>query len=208
MAETSISSQREVYRTGSNDAARVSNLDGKAQAITVLSPVKPYWSIWLRFLFWLTRHISSLTAPLRRLSFIHYARWNIVTSIPFNGSPQPPEQLHYTYLLFTSNFNGTWDQYIDAFSYTVPKQMSQIWGSSFGFPGPIPVQPFKDYIRKNEFVANHYYSAYPSATATAILSALELKKRFDAFVLETQGMSPAQFKDAYSTFLTQVQQFL
>src|SRR5579884_3477743 len=119
-----------LFRTGSDDAQRLANLDGKAQAITVLSPIKPFWSLWLRILFWLTRTFPSLTGPLRQLSFIHYARWNILTRIPYNGPPQKPERLNYTYLLFTSNFNGTWDQYIDAFSYTVPRQMSWIWGSS------------------------------------------------------------------------------
>ena len=39
--------------------------------------------------------------------------------------------------------------------------MKGIWGTSYGFPGPIPVEPFKDYIRANEYVANHYYNAYP-----------------------------------------------
>jgi hypothetical protein len=59
-----------------------------------------------------------------------------------------------------SNFNGTWDQCIDAFSEVVPARTKAIWGSSYGFPGPIPVEPFKSYIRRNEYIANHYWSAY------------------------------------------------
>jgi len=143
-----------VYRTSSNDAQRLSNIEGRAQAITVLSPIKPYWSIWLRILFWLTKKFPSITGPLRQLSFIHFARWNLVSRIPFNGPPQLKERLNYTYLLFTSNFNGTWDQYIDAFSYTVSRQMSLIWGSSYGFPGPMPVQPFKGHYQRPD-LRNH-----------------------------------------------------
>lgn len=181
------------------------NREGKVQAITVLTPVKPWWTIWLRILFWIAGHFKSFTAPLRQLSFIHYARWNIIDGIPYNGAPQKPEKLHYKYLLFTSNFNGTWDAYIDAFSYTVPQRMSQIWGSSYGFPGPLPVQPFKDYIRRNEFEANHYYSAYPSATTTVVLSALELRNQFAAFQERTRGMQAEEFKRAYEGFLTDMQ---
>ena len=72
------------------------------------------------------------------------------------------ERLHHTYLFFESNFNGTWDQYIDAFSEVVPDAHEGRSGArSYGFPGPIPVEPFKEYIRQNEYVANHYWSAYP-----------------------------------------------
>ncbi|GAC1334498.1 MAG: hypothetical protein NVSMB22_26970 [Chloroflexota bacterium] len=186
----------------------MANREGKAQAITVLTPVKPGWTLWLRLLFWIAGHFQSFTAPLRQLSFIHYARWNIIKSIPYNGAPQTPEQLNYQYLLFTSNFNGTWDAYIDAFSYTVPQRMSQIWGSSYGFPGPLPVKPFKEYIRRNEFVANHYYSAYPDATTTIVLDALELRKRFAVFKEQARAMEPDEFKAAYQAFLTDVQRYI
>jgi hypothetical protein len=197
-----------IYRTSSEDAERLNNIEGRAQAITVMSPVKPFWSLWLRVLFWLTRRFPSITGPLRQLSFIHFARWNLVTRIPYNGSPQQQERLHYTYLLFTSNFNGTWDQYIDAFSYTVARQMSLIWGSSYGFPGPMPVQPFKDYIRRNEFLANHYYSAYPGASTTNIRSALELKRQFDVFQKEAGQITSEEFQKRYRAFLTRVQRCL
>ena len=108
------------------------------------------------------------------LSFIHYARWVIVKEFPPGG-----EKLHYPYLLFESNFNGSWDQYIDAFSEVVPARMKGIWGTSYGFPGPIPVEPFKDYIRANEYVANHYWNAYPGATTTEIISAARVSAAVD-----------------------------
>ena len=35
---------------------------------------------------------------------------------PYLGGKQKKEALQYDYLFFFSNFNGTWNQYIDAFS--------------------------------------------------------------------------------------------
>jgi hypothetical protein len=58
------------------------------------------------------------------------------------GDRRRGERVRYRYLLFESNFNGTWDEYIDAFSEVVPTRMRLIWGSSYGFPGPLPVEPF------------------------------------------------------------------
>jgi hypothetical protein len=42
------------------------------------------------------------------------------------------ERLHHAYLFFESNFNGTWDQYIDAFSEVVAFRMKAIysWATS------------------------------------------------------------------------------
>jgi hypothetical protein len=184
------------------------NVDGRAQAITVLTPIRHGWWIWLRVLFWVLGHVPSLAEPLARLSFIHYAHWAIVAGIPFNGGPSVRERLHYKYLLFESNFNGSWDQYIEAFSEVVGQRMTAIWGSSFGFPGPIPVEPFKAYIRRNEFVANYYWSAYPKATTTIVLQALELKERLALFQERSLSMSAVDFGEAYDKLLTDVQDCL
>jgi hypothetical protein len=185
------------------------NVAGESTAMTVLSAVKPGWTDrFLRPVFFMAQRLESGTLPLRKLSFIHYGIWAIIDKIPQNGPPQPEEKLNYKYLLFESNFNGTWDQYIDAFSHIVSSRMKLIWGSSYGFPGPVPVEPFKDYIERNEFVADHYYNAYPEGTATLINSSVRLKEAFEAFARESQALGPEEFEDAYSAFITRVQKDL
>jgi hypothetical protein len=183
----------------------VANVEGKATAITVLTPVKPWGRPLLAVVFWAGRHITATLKKLQALSFIHYARWAVIPRFPDGGRG---ERLHHTYLFFESNFNGTWDQYIDAFSEVVPLRMKAIWGTSYGFPGPIPVEPFKDYIRRNEFVANHYWSAYPHATTTEIISAARVAAALDRFRRQSAGLEPDAFKAAYEAFLTSVQRDL
>ena len=86
--------------------------------------------------------------------------------------------------------------------------MAAFWGSSYGFPGPIPVEPFKAYIRKNEFVANHYWSAYPAATTTEIVSARRVAAALDDFQRRSAGLGPDAFAAAYRALLTDVQRDL
>jgi hypothetical protein len=83
--------------------------------------------------------------------------------------------------------------------------MRAIWGTSYGFPGPIPVEPFKAYIRRNEYVANHYWSAYPGSTTTEIVSAGRVAGALDAFQRRAADLPPADFARAYAEFLTDVQ---
>ncbi len=115
------------------------------------------------------------------------------------------EKLGHEYLLFESNFNGTWDQYIDAFSEVIPFRMKAIWGTSYGFPGPNPVERFKDYIRRNEYVANHYWSAYPGFTTTEIVSAQHVEAALNEFQQHAAELAPEAFKAAYESLLTTIQ---
>ena len=180
----------------------MANVEGKATAITVLTPLRPHGRIVLAVVFWAGRHVTATLEKLQTLSFIHYARWAIIPSFP---DGEGGERLRHPYLLFESNFNGTWDQYIDAFSEVVPMRMKAIWGSSYGFPGPLPVESFKAYIRRNEFVANHYWSAYPGASTTEIVSADRLANALDAFSARCIELDPEAFKAAYDEFLVSVQ---
>lgn len=180
----------------------MANVEGKATAITVLTPVRRGGPLLLWLVFWAGRNITETLKKLETLSFIHYARWATIERFPDQGEG---EQLHHTYLLFESNFNGTWDQYIDAFSEVVALRMKAIWGTSFGFPGPLPVEPFKQYIRRNEFIANHYWSAYPGATTTEIVSAGRVEAALAKLRRRAATLGPEAFKAEYESFLESVQ---
>jgi hypothetical protein len=189
---------------GQVDDVRAS--DGRSTAITVMTPIKLGATPIERLVLFAGQHVKALNSALGELGFIHYARWTIITGLPYNGAPQEPEKLHYDYLFFETNFNGTWDEYIDAFSEVVPDRMKAIWGTSFGFPGPRPVGPFKAYIHANDLPIAHYYGAYPEATTRTVLSALSVEQKFEAFQAKTALMhSEDEFKQAYDEFLTDIQ---
>ncbi|WP_328474736.1 hypothetical protein OHA21_16000 [Actinoplanes sp. NBC_00393] len=183
---------------------------GRAHALTVISPVRAPWALFLEPVFALAQAVPALSRTARNLSFIHFAQWSLIRRIPVNGPPQHPEDLRYTHLLFASNFNGSWNQYIDAFSRILTLGMKVFWGSSYGFPGPIPTEPFKKYIRRNEFVPDHYYSAYPAATVTMIDSALSVEKEFRTLreIAADPDTTPEAFAASYRRFLTAVQRDL
>jgi len=199
-------------------ASREPNSDGRALAMTVFSPVRPWYRrppppaaryhrgvLWLRVLFTIGRALPERSKTIRQLSFIHFARWIVVgRKLPDHG--QPAERLKQPLLLFESNYNGSFDQYIDGFANILTGGMTAIWGTSYGFPGPKPVANFKSYIRANEFVANHYYSAYPRATTTMIKSALLVSAELRSLSKRAATLSPPAFAVAYRALLTTSQQ--
>ncbi|HUR85017.1 MAG TPA: hypothetical protein VMY78_06700 [Solirubrobacteraceae bacterium] len=184
------------------------NYCGQAIAITVFSTVRFWGRAFLPVLFAVTARFAKLTGTLRELSFIHFARWTVISKLPYNGPPQRKGRLRYPHMYFESNFNGGWEEYIDAFSHILTRGMTAFWGSSYGFPKPLPTAQFKKYIQDNETEADHYYSAYPEATSTMIQRALVLDEKFAALVRNAERMDPDAFAAAYKRFLTDTQHCL
>jgi hypothetical protein len=184
------------------------NIDGQAIAITVFSTIKWWGRAFLPALFTVTKRVPKLTTTLVQLSFIHFARWSLVNQIPYNGPPQPKQRLRYPHMYFESNFNGGWEEYIDAFSHILTSGMAAFWGSSYGFPKALPVGPFKEYIKENETEACHYYSAYPDATITMIKAALELDDKLAPLKRGAKRMDPDAFAAAYTKMLSDAQRCL
>ncbi|HZD50416.1 MAG TPA: hypothetical protein VE178_16860 [Silvibacterium sp.] len=188
----------------------MSNINGKVYAMNAITPMKP-WKTWiLRLLFALLAGIKSKQADLINLSFIEFARWVIIPRghFPFLGKGQEKEDLQYDYLLFFSNFNGTWNQYIDAFSAVLSSGLNMIWRWSEKFPGSVPVTPFKEYIARLQFDTDYYYTSYPHATANDVKSAHIVQAALDSLVQQSPGLDSQQFAAAYLNFVIQVQSHL
>jgi hypothetical protein len=184
------------------------NIHGQAIAITVFSTIKWWGRAFLPVLFTVTKRIPKLTDTLVKLSFIHFARWSIIPELPYNGPPQKKGKFRYPHMYFESNFNGGWEEYIDAFSHILTSGMASFWGSSYGFPKALPTQPFKEYIQQNETEASHYYSAYPESTITIVKGALEVDEKLAPLKRSAEGMEPDQFAAAWKRFLTDSQRAL
>jgi hypothetical protein len=137
-----------------------------------------------------------------QFKFIYYVRWAVFQEFPGG------EKKRYPYLFFESNFDIPWRQYIDAFAYVIPKDISVIWGRGFAFPGPPPAEPLKRWIAMNSLEGGHYHSAYPQASVKMTMSALSAHERLLELEREAAGMSPAQFRQAYEHALADLQRHL
>ena len=94
------------------------------------------------------------------ISTIHTVRWALL-----DGGKR---------LLLASNYDGTWENYIDEFAEMILSGLDAIWESSYSFPelGAQDLAAFKHFLRCHQAPANVFYSAYPSATVQNILYAI------------------------------------
>ena len=184
----------------------MANVEGKATAITVVTPVRHGGRFLLALVFWVGRHVTSTLVKLQQLSFIHYARWAVIRRFPDGGSG---ERLGHTYLFFESNFNGTWDQYIDAFSEVVPARMKAIWGTLLRLPGPDPGRAVQglhpqERVRRQPLLVGlsrgHDDGDHLARSASP--------PRSRSFRGRSAGLDPEAFAAAYRSLLTDVQRDL
>lgn len=60
----------------------------------------------------------------------------------------------------------------------------------------MPAHGLKQYISDHEYPAEHYYSAYPEASATMVVSALELRRNLDRLRKKARSASAKKFDKA------------
>jgi hypothetical protein len=104
------------------------------------------------------------TGSLSGLTTIHFARWAIIDK----GKN----------LFFESNFDGSWENYIDDFVDRASLGMNVIWGNCTGFPdsGCKDIEWFKKYIRDNQIPAQVFYSAYRNSSIKNNLNDLQVAR--------------------------------
>lgn len=183
----------------------MSNIAGKAYAMNVITP-SPRRRTWLnRFLFMLARANPASLAGLLGLSLIHFARWVIVRRDQWPELGQRRTFPDYDYMIFCSNFNGTWDQYIDAFSDGIPSGLNLFWYTAIKYPKSIPIAPFKNYIVHNQFDTDYYYNATPGSAQRDIKGAIRVARALRDLARHHATDSPEAFAERYRAALVSVQ---
>jgi hypothetical protein len=131
--------------------------------MTVISPNKPGFArIALRTLLFIIEWRTRLFGSIGMLPTIHFAEWSIID----DGMN----------LLFQSNYDGTWENYIDDFIDYAFLGLDAIWGLSPVYPsgGARNIEAFKAVIRNQQCAAQVFYSAYPDLTVQNIDEDLKL----------------------------------
>ena len=138
------------------------------QPLTAVTPIIPGHRAQLgQVLARLAQRVGSGDpTALDEIGTVHFARWAVLPIGDDDGS-----------LLFTSNFDGPWDNYIEDFAAKSAPTFDAIYCHCRDWPpsGARDVDAFKAYVRKYEVEAEVYYRAYPMATVRQVKSALRLK---------------------------------
>ena len=92
------------------------------------------------------------------ISTIHFVKWLVIDS----GRR----------LLMVSDYDGSWENYIDEFAEMILSGLDAIWETSYGYPpdGARDLPAFKRFLRSHQVPAEIFFSAYPEETVLNIVN--------------------------------------
>ena len=187
---------------------------GRSTAIVIVTPIPRWWALFLRLEFRLVallRRVLRSKLPsraVRRLSFISFARWAVIYSVPAKARRGRVRRLPHQYVVFQSNFNGRPQEYFEAFARGLKWRMRLLWAGAYGVPDPTDLPAFAAHINAHWIPTAHYYCAYPEASTKMVLAAVELRRHFDELARHASDLEPEQFAAEYRRFLASVQRHL
>jgi hypothetical protein len=173
------------------------NVSGQAFGFLAMTPIRPGEEVGLR------AYLEGLRArgerPLSKVPRTHMARWVVVEG--FNCPPsykqRKAETLANPSLVFSSNFDGDLDSYLDDLCEALAPEATEIWGRCIGCPEPAQGPALKDYLKHNQIDCGFFYAAYGQATVSKVKASLDQRDRLVAFATRAQGMAPAELQQAF-----------
>ena len=139
--------------------------------------VKPGWL--RRATLWAVLSLVNMLARARAthgvlsgIPSIHFAHWSLI-----DGGRR---------LLFLSNFDGSWENYLDDFIDKAHAGLTAVWSNTVDFPrtrflilgGATDGPRFKAMARNSQTVTNAWYSAYRDLTVQGIDNNSSLREQF------------------------------
>ena len=102
---------------------------------------------------------------LSGLPTIHFAHWTIVPLLDAKRNRTGREAL-----MFLSNYDGSWDAYLDDFLSFLGPGAIAIWANAVGFPARFDGARFKMYARMHMVRHHGWYQAEPTLTVGNVLN--------------------------------------
>jgi hypothetical protein len=109
---------------------------------------------------------NRLTPPgsLIGVSTIHFVKWLVID----DGRR----------LMMVSDYDGSWESYIDEFAEMILSGLDAIWETAYGYPpdGARDVPAFKRFLRSHQVPSEVFFSAYPEETVLNITNDLNFAR--------------------------------
>jgi hypothetical protein len=170
------------------------NKSGQAYSLTVLTPILAGRES--RLARYLNALASGAGSPLAQVPGTHFARWVVVGDVVFEGEGER-DHLKLARLLFTSNFDGPVETYLECLRTAMGASTDEIWDNCAGYPGSGDSAAFAAYMRAHQIESSLFFAAYGQQTVDDVKRSLAKRRKLMTFALEHQGASPAKLQSDF-----------
>ncbi len=184
------------------------NQAGNAYGLTTLCPIingsqqdRSYAALIRDRLHELELHEKS---PMAKVPNTYLCRFYVLNDVFYEGKPAEYERLKSKYLVFTSNFHGELEPYLQGMWNAARETIEQIWEFCVGFDRVHDADGFVEYIKKCQVTTTYFFNGSTDESLAEQLKALYLKQEFSKFAFENQGKSAEELQLAFKEFVARV----
>lgn len=118
------------------------------------------------------------------------------------------DHLQSRYLVFSSNFHGgpkgDLDGYLRGMWNAISARIKEVWGLCYGFEEVDTADQFAAYMKKCQLKTTLFFVGSNDEPLEEQLKALYLKQEFAKFAVDNQGLSAAELRANYQSFIKRV----
>jgi hypothetical protein len=144
-------------------------------------------------------------SPMARVPNTYLSRFYILNDVPYQGYPTTLEHLKSHYLVFSANFHGELDAYLQGMWKAIEPEIRRLMQYCFGFEKVHDEASFIEYIKKCKVETTFFFVGSTDEPLAVQLKNLYLRQEFREFVYENQGRSAAEIKAAFEQFVKRTQ---
>ena len=134
-------------------------------------------------------------SPFAATGATHFARFAIVPYL----KDRLGDQLDATpYLLFSAEFDGARDRYLDSLCGGMSDLARAVWGRCEGYPQGADAEAFERYLLDHRIEPGYSVIGYPGATVAEVRASLDLDERLKDFFVDAQRMERTELKQAWA----------
>jgi hypothetical protein len=187
------------------------NKNANAYALTTLCPLlvdcgrdqSPLSIIRDRLDGYPTDHQS----PMAKVPNTYFSRFFVLDDVVYEARPAELDRLESNYLVFTSDFHGELEPYLQGMWREAEPFIRDVWEFCVGFKEVRDATSFVRYIEKCQVETTFYFVGSTDEPLAEQLKSLYLKQEFSRFAFEHQGVPAAELQAAFREFVARVQPF-
>jgi hypothetical protein len=190
----------------------MANKSGNAYALTILCPIlggappdesgtpggQTYTALLRSRLQ--TLHVNE-ESPMAMVPNTYLCRFWVLSDVPYQGSPAFLEHLKSNYLVFSSNFHGELEPYLEGMWNALKDGVLAILWHCVGHETVRDAASFIEYVKKCQITTTFFFNGSTDEPLAEQLKGLYLKQEFSKFAFANQGKSAAEVQAAFAEFV-------
>jgi len=193
----------------------MANKSGNAYALTMLCPIlggvppgldagsSLTHTTLLRNLLQ-TLHVNE-ESPMAKVPNTYLCRFWVLSDVPYQGNPAFLDHLKSDYLVFSSNFHGELEPYLEGMWGALKDGVLAILAHCVGTGSVHDAPSFIEYAKKCQVTTTFFFNGSTDEPLAEQLKNLYLKQEFSKFAFENQGKSAKELQQAFRAFVERTQ---